>query len=344
VALMPGAIVKLIPKHNTRRRAAFNRLNLHIAVSEADSLYGFFSGADVCANLYVRRSGVIEQYIDTDFCSAADLEGNDGSVSVETQGGVTNADGEPWTPEQVAALARIYAWVRAQHGVANKLATTSRIGDESKGLSWHRLGIDPWRVSGGMRYSSSRGKRCPGDARIAQVPAIFAASQDGTAPVAIPASTPAPIPAVTSERWLQRGNVGAAVGELQGLLTAAGFPCARDNSFGPDTEAQVRAYQGSRGLVIDGLAGEATMSALRSGRPAAHAAAAPGVLRRGSSGADVKRLQERLRTGYPAYAKKLVADGSYGPATEAVVREFQRRSGLAVDGICGPKTRAALGI
>jgi peptidoglycan hydrolase-like protein with peptidoglycan-binding domain len=35
-------------------------------------------------------------------------------------------------------------------------------------------------------------------------------------------------------------------------------------------------------------------------------------------------------------------DGAFGPATEAVVREFQRRSGLLVDGIAGPRTLTAL--
>lgn len=36
-------------------------------------------------------------------------------------------------------------------------------------------------------------------------------------------------------------------------------------------------------------------------------------------------------------------DGIAGPRTRAAVRAFQRRQGLAVDGIAGPRTRAALG-
>jgi murein DD-endopeptidase MepM/ murein hydrolase activator NlpD len=36
-------------------------------------------------------------------------------------------------------------------------------------------------------------------------------------------------------------------------------------------------------------------------------------------------------------------DGERGPSTTAAVAEFQRRRGLAVDGVAGPATRAALG-
>ena len=36
------------------------------------------------------------------------------------------------------------------------------------------------------------------------------------------------------------------------------------------------------------------------------------------------------------------ADGKYGNITMREVRKFQRAQGLVVDGICGPKTWAAL--
>lgn len=66
------------------------------------------------------------------------------------------------------------------------------------------------------------------------------------------------------------------------------------------------------------------------------------VLRPGSTGPMVEKLQDRLRTAYSAYAGHLVVDGTYGPVTEGAVREFQRRAGLTVDGIAGPLTLAAL--
>jgi peptidoglycan hydrolase-like protein with peptidoglycan-binding domain len=67
------------------------------------------------------------------------------------------------------------------------------------------------------------------------------------------------------------------------------------------------------------------------------------LLFRGSTGAQVAELQRRLKYGYAAYAGHLAIDGLYGEQTEAVVREFQRRTpDLVVDGVVGPATAAAL--
>lgn len=57
------------------------------------------------------------------------------------------------------------------------------------------------------------------------------------------------------------------------------------------------------------------------------------TLRRGSSGPEVKILQQRL--GIPA-------DGKFGPGTEAAVRGHQGRSGLTPDGVVGTRTWASL--
>jgi len=60
-----------------------------------------------------------------------------------------------------------------------------------------------------------------------------------------------------------------------------------------------------------------------------------------SSGIDVIVLQRAPRAaGFSPGA----IDGSFGPVTEAAVLAFQRREGLAADGIVGPNTAAALGL
>ena len=73
----------------------------------------------------------------------------------------------------------------------------------------------------------------------------------------------------------------------------------------------------------------------------AEATFAATVLKQGSSGATVKKVQQKLKNwGY----YKGTVDGVYGPKTKQAVIYFQRRNGLTADGIVGAKTFAALGI
>ena len=61
----------------------------------------------------------------------------------------------------------------------------------------------------------------------------------------------------------------------------------------------------------------------------------------GSSGNEVRQIQEKLkRWGY--YNGSI--DGIFGSKTLEAVKSFQRKNGLTVDGIAGPKTLAAMGI
>ena len=63
------------------------------------------------------------------------------------------------------------------------------------------------------------------------------------------------------------------------------------------------------------------------------------TLRRGATGADVERLQQRLtELGFDPGA----VDGVFGVLTEGAVRLFQRSRGNRADGVCGPVTWAAL--
>lgn len=67
------------------------------------------------------------------------------------------------------------------------------------------------------------------------------------------------------------------------------------------------------------------------------------TLRRGSTGGDVIYLQALLNRMFASYSN-LAVDGDFGPATEAVVREVQRRSKLSADGVVGPDTWRVLGV
>ncbi len=58
----------------------------------------------------------------------------------------------------------------------------------------------------------------------------------------------------------------------------------------------------------------------------------------GSSGDDVKKLQEQLNSvGY-----KLDVDGQFGSKTQSAVKDYQQKNGLTVDGIVGTNTWSSL--
>lgn len=65
------------------------------------------------------------------------------------------------------------------------------------------------------------------------------------------------------------------------------------------------------------------------------------TLKKGCKGDDVRQMQKDLISlGYAL--PKWGADGSFGAETLAAVKRFQLNNGLAVDGIVGPKTYAAI--
>jgi N-acetylmuramoyl-L-alanine amidase len=141
--------------------------------------------------------------------------------------------------------------------------------------------------------------------------------------------------------WIAVGHHGAAVADLQRRLIELGHhvpPDERDGRFGPGTEAAVRAFQAQRRVRVDGICGPETWSALvESGFSLGDrllCLRSP-MLR----GDDVGALQHRLNAlGFDAGRE----DAIFGPDTHRALSEFQRNSGVTVDGICGPDTLRAL--
>jgi N-acetylmuramoyl-L-alanine amidase len=136
------------------------------------------------------------------------------------------------------------------------------------------------------------------------------------------------------------GDAGEAVRDLQGRLGAVGFDVPSDEfgRFGECTLSAVRAFQRSRGLLVDGTCGPQTWSAL------VESGFALGdrmlyVRRPMLRGDDVAALQRGLnRLGFDAGRE----DGIFGPDTATALTEFQRNAGLAPDAICGSATLGAL--
>lgn len=150
---------------------------LHVAVSESDSLYGWFSQARAGASshFYVRRDGTYEQYVSLRDRSWAQVAGNDQYISIETQG----MGSGKWTAAQVATLAMLCRTLSDEYGFPLTAMTTSEKG--VKGIGYHLLGVpaDASQKSrgvsqtGGLMWSSAVGKVCPGPDRVKQVPEII---------------------------------------------------------------------------------------------------------------------------------------------------------------------------
>ena len=121
---------------------------------------------------------------------------------------------------------------------------------------------------------------------------------------------------------LLRGLRGEPVKRLQQKL---GIDA--DGIYGGGTESAVRDLQKNKGLSEDGIAGPDTFAALGLYELV--------LLRRGSRGDTVKKMQEAL---------KVDADGIFGGGTETAVRAFQQENGLKVDGMAGPDTLGKLGL
>jgi hypothetical protein len=320
MAIYPGANVRLIDTSylSGRSMAVYNRVNLHVQAGTG-SLYGFFNQSGrASSHFWVSYGGTVEQYVDTKLQAEADLDGNDATISIETEGGTgSTADVDGWTEAQLAAIAGIVRWAMDTHGIPRKLADNAFSGnDSSKGLSWHRLGIDGnfpalpdiragrKQRGGGMYYSSSTGKVCPGGGKIQQIPGILDRVNGGAG------TTPPPLPPEGSTGGLVvDGQWGAATTRaLQTLLgtTVDGVISHQWRQDGVNYpglfSAQwdktqtgsnlIRAIQGVLGIAQDGLCGRDTISAIQ----ARMGTQVDGVISTPYSNM-VAEMQRRLNTG-----------------------------------------------
>ncbi len=136
-------------------------------------------------------------------------------------------------------------------------------------------------------------------------------------------------------RLLKKDMSGKDVADVQRRLIKLNFPIADPlGQFGESTEIFVKQFQQSRGLLVDGLAGEETWQDL---------VEASYVLGRRTiyitqpylRGDDIKAIQLWLRTlGFNPGP----IDGIYGPLAEKAIKNFQLNSGLPVDGIISTDT------
>ena len=108
------------------------------------------------------------------------------------------------------------------------------------------------------------------------------------------------------------------------------------------SEIGVRSYYDYPWDVVLRYVGDLDESPETEDEPETESNSGTGLIRRGQTGARVEKVQALLIYFHGISCGPDGVDGDFGPNTEAAVKEFQVKSGLAVDGIVGNNTAAAL--
>lgn len=122
---------------------------------------------------------------------------------------------------------------------------------------------------------------------------------------------------------LSQGNTGKNVSALQCLLNYRNnnTALAVDGSFGPAVYNAVVAFQKSKGITANGIAGKDTLSRLVA------------VVQQGARNEAVRGAQHLL-----SKFETLDIDGSFGPGCLTAVKNFQSKMAIPVDGSVGLTT------
>lgn len=327
MALYPPAIQKPVP-HGAEDPPIDPRVViLHIAVSNAKSLFGWFNGRSggIESHFYIRKSGAVEQYRDTDVQADANTDANGFAISIETQGMGPGT----WNTKQLAAIKALVDWCHDVHGIPKTVPQ-----------SWNGAGVG-FHVQFPGRWDK-RGATCPGPRRQRQywdVLVPWMAGRGGGAQSVPYAPAPKPASKPFKPLWTPTGDmsvkqiqrvVGVTADGLYGKATKAAVKryqrrlggIRADGLWGARTEAAHHAHGSGGTLIVDGIEGPATIKALQR---------VVGVPVDGIRGRRTDRaLQAWL--GVPV-------DGIVGPQT---VKALQRKVGASVDGIWGRETTKAL--
>ena len=157
-------------------------------------------------------------------------------------------------------------------------------------------------------------------------------------------NTPRPTatPNLEKDYYLTIGSKGKKVETLQRRLIELGWLGGNvTGTYDEATAAAVSAFQRkTKDLWEDGIAGPDTLRALYSSNAARGSGSSSSQTNRetlefGSEGAEVRRLQQKLKDlGYLSGS----VDGKFGVATEAAVIAFQKNNNLTADGKAGTAT------
>lgn len=256
MARMPGAKWRPVSNCTPGGQESVHGVVLHIMEGTLAGTDAWFHNGQAQASSHfgVGKDGTLYQWVDTSARAWAQSAGNRTWLSIEHEG----HSGDSLTPRQLAATARVVAWMHDVHDVP------LRVCDDpgGRGIGWHGMGGAAW----GGHYN------CPGTPIKDQRPEIIRAA-GGSAP---PAGGGGPsiglahlVAAAKRDPGLPQGGTthAAEVKVVEAALAAAGLLDKEwvDGSFGTRTREAYAAWQrrlGYTGADADGVPGRASLTQL----------------------------------------------------------------------------------
>lgn len=319
-------------KSSSRQGAAIDAMIAHGAAATRKEAV-LATTRQVSANYVIDVDGTLWQMVDEDLRAWTSGSLHDGgrgaawdrrAITFEAINSGGAAQGWPFSPATMEAAAQLLADASRRHGFSI----------EDNRTPGHRELWTKW----GASYPTA----CPQTfdlgwwrARAREIRGLGAPIQ----PIVVAPHVPGTAAATHN---------GYRVTAIQELLTKAGFRTKVDGIFGPNTRAQVKAFQRSVKIVDDGIVGPVTWSRLNGVK----APAAGKIVVDGVWGANTTRglqqllglkptgvLDAKTRAALQARLGGIVVDGVWGIQTR---RRLQAVLGVHVDGIWGPQTIRAL--
>ena len=159
MAVYPEADWLPLPENKTEPKIVVQTMIFHSAAVNVSSLWQAFNrdGNPIESHFFVKWTGKVEQYMDTDRQADANRYASDFAISVETEDD-GDPNNQPWSNAQIVAMVKLFNWALSVHPhmVRRECPTWDRAG-----FGYHTMwgSPSPW---------TPVAKSCPGTVRIKQ--------------------------------------------------------------------------------------------------------------------------------------------------------------------------------
>jgi peptidoglycan hydrolase-like protein with peptidoglycan-binding domain len=272
-SLYPHAQYRPLGPQIQPRMTRYDIVCLHTMVGSLSGTDSYFrqsgyGGSE--SHFGVGGNGTAYQWQDCRYTADANYRGSYRIISIETadigpefpKWNTNDGRAVPaWTTQQVDAIAAIIAWCHKTYRIPLELIPDSK--NTRKGVGYHRQGVQGYMVGGGEQWSTARGKVCPGDRRIAQIPTVISRAKQLISGKHIPTPTPNGRRLLFLTSPMMVGDDVRAIQEWAiPRFSYAADSLVEDGIFGAFMDKFVKEFQKRLDLTVDGVVGPATYSAM----------------------------------------------------------------------------------